>query len=79
MQKYHERKIFHALFSRADGAFRRKFAILANVRLPEIVLSAFTVPNVEFIAMPSKLGETNLGADCRGFLLRILSQRDAER
>src|ERR1700730_16912778 len=35
MQKFHERKIFHALFYRADGAFRRSH---------EIVLSAFTVP-----------------------------------
>src|SRR4029077_5401295 len=25
------------------------------------------IPNVEFIVMPSKLGETNLGADCGGF------------
>jgi len=30
-------------------------------------LTAFSVPNVEFIVMPSKFGETNLGADCRGF------------
>jgi hypothetical protein len=30
-------------------------------------LTAFFVPNVEFIVMPSKLGETNLGADCGGF------------
>jgi hypothetical protein len=24
-------------------------------------------PNVAFIVMPSKFGDTNLGADCRGF------------
>jgi hypothetical protein len=30
-------------------------------------LTAFCVPNVEFIVMPSKFGETYLGADRRGF------------
>ena len=30
-------------------------------------LSRFSVPNVEFIVMPSKLAETNPGADCREF------------
>jgi len=26
------------------------------------------IPNVEFIVMPSKLGQTNLGADCKSVL-----------
>jgi hypothetical protein len=37
------------------------------LRFALTALAYVLVRNVEFIVMPSKLGETNLGADCRGF------------